>query len=67
MRRNNSEAISIDSGLFGADGHPADGPFLPPIPGRRRMFAGGRLRHDAPIPVGAEPSLIATASLQGPA
>ena len=39
---------------IGADGHPADGPFLPPIPGRRRMFAGGRLRQDAPIPVGAE-------------
>jgi 3-methylfumaryl-CoA hydratase len=39
---------------IGADGHPADGPFLPPIPGRRRMFAGGRLRLDAPIPVGAE-------------
>jgi len=39
---------------IGVDGHPADGPFLPPIPGRRRMFAGGRLRQDAPIPVGAE-------------
>jgi len=39
---------------IGADGHPADGPFLPPIPRRRRMFAGGRLRQDAPIPVGAE-------------
>jgi 3-methylfumaryl-CoA hydratase len=39
---------------IGADGHPAGGPFLPPIPGRRRMFAGGRLRQDAPIPVGAE-------------
>jgi len=38
----------------GADGHPADGPFLPPIPGRRRMFAGGRLRQGAPIPIGAE-------------
>lgn len=38
----------------GADGHPADAPFLPPIPGRRRMFAGGRLRQDAPIPLGAE-------------
>ena len=38
----------------GADGHPAEGPFLPPIPGRRRMFAGGRLRQDAPIPIGAE-------------
>jgi 3-methylfumaryl-CoA hydratase len=39
---------------IGADGHPAGGPFLPPIPGRRRMFAGGRLRQDAPIPVGAQ-------------
>jgi 3-methylfumaryl-CoA hydratase len=39
---------------IGADGHPAGGPFLPPIPGRRRMFAGGRLRLDAPIGVGAE-------------
>jgi 3-methylfumaryl-CoA hydratase len=38
----------------GADGHPADAPFLPPIPGRRRMFAGGRLRQDAPIPLGSE-------------
>ena len=39
---------------IGADGHPVGGPFLPPIPGRRRMFAGGRLRLDAPIGVGAE-------------
>ena len=39
---------------IGADGHPTAGPFLPPIPGRRRMFAGGRLRQDAPIPVGAQ-------------
>src|SRR5215472_4121473 len=38
---------------LGADGHPARGPFLPPIPGRRRMWAGGRLRLAAPIPVGA--------------
>jgi 3-methylfumaryl-CoA hydratase len=37
----------------GADGHPADAPFLPPIPGRRRMFAGGRFRQNAPIPLGA--------------
>jgi 3-methylfumaryl-CoA hydratase len=37
----------------GADGHPADGPFLPPVPGRRRMFAGGRLTCRAPIPVGS--------------
>jgi 3-methylfumaryl-CoA hydratase len=39
---------------IGADGHPVAGPFLPPIPRRRRMFAGGRLRLDAPIPMGAE-------------
>jgi 3-methylfumaryl-CoA hydratase len=39
---------------IGADGHPADGPFMPPIPARRRMFAGGRLRQDAPLPVGAQ-------------
>ena len=38
----------------GADGHPASGPLLPPIPGRRRMFAGGRLTLDAPVLVGAE-------------
>jgi 3-methylfumaryl-CoA hydratase len=39
---------------IGADGHPADGPFLPPIPGRRRMFAGGRFDQWAPIPFGCE-------------
>lgn len=38
---------------IGADGHPAEGAFLPPIPGRRRMFAGGRLRSRAPIAVGS--------------
>jgi 3-methylfumaryl-CoA hydratase len=36
---------------LGADGHPAAGHFLPPIPHRRRMFAGGRLRIDAPLRV----------------
>lgn len=39
---------------IGADGHPEHGPLLPPIPGRRRMFAGGRLRLSAPIPIGAD-------------
>ncbi|MBO0821361.1 MAG: MaoC family dehydratase N-terminal domain-containing protein [Nocardiopsaceae bacterium] len=38
---------------IGADGHPAAGPFLPPVPGRRRMIAGGRFRLHGPIPVGA--------------
>ncbi|MGH3167591.1 MAG: hypothetical protein ACRDN0_17095 [Trebonia sp.] len=39
---------------IGADGHPQDGPFMPPVPGRRRMFAGGRLRLSALIPIGAD-------------
>ena len=39
---------------LGEDGHPADGHFLPPIPDRRRMFAGGRLRVDEPIRVGEQ-------------
>ena len=38
---------------LGPDGHPAAGRFLPPIPARRRMFAGGRLWQHAPIPVGS--------------
>src|SRR5260370_14326857 len=39
---------------LGPDGHPANGAFLPPILGRRRMLAGGRLRMDAPILIRAE-------------
>ncbi|MEV8546852.1 MaoC family dehydratase N-terminal domain-containing protein [Streptomyces sp. NPDC051572] len=38
---------------LGTDGHPAQGHFLPPIPGRRRMFAGGRAEFTAPLRVGA--------------
>ena len=38
---------------LGEDGHPADGPLLPPVPDRRRMFAGGRFTQHAPIPFGA--------------
>ena len=38
---------------IGEDGHPAHGPFLPPVPGRRRMFAGGRFAQRAAIPLGA--------------
>jgi 3-methylfumaryl-CoA hydratase len=37
---------------LGADGHPRDGHFLPPIPDRRRMFAGGRLTIHAPLTLG---------------
>ncbi|MGK3208872.1 FAS1-like dehydratase domain-containing protein [Amycolatopsis sp. MEPSY49] len=37
---------------LGDDGHPAHGRFLPPIPDRRRMIAGGRLAVRSPIRVG---------------
>jgi 3-methylfumaryl-CoA hydratase len=37
---------------LGADGHPERGGFLPPIPDRRRMFAGGRLTQHGPLRIG---------------
>ena len=37
---------------LGPDGHPRDGRFLPPLPQRRRMFAGGRLEVAAPLTAG---------------
>jgi hydroxyacyl-ACP dehydratase HTD2-like protein with hotdog domain len=37
---------------LGPDGHPAAGGFLPPIPRRRRMYAGGRVSYLAPIRLG---------------
>lgn len=37
---------------LGEDGHPARGAFFPPIPDRRRMIAGGRLRVHEPLRVG---------------
>jgi 3-methylfumaryl-CoA hydratase len=39
------------SGL-GADGHPAKGGFLPPVPLPRRMWAGGRLSFHRPLRLG---------------
>ncbi len=39
---------------IGADGHPAGGHFMPPIPDRRRMFAGGRWTGHRPFPVDAD-------------
>ncbi len=39
---------------LGADGHPRHGHFLPPIPDRRRMFAGARLRIHEPLLLGRE-------------
>jgi len=38
---------------LGPDGHPLRGHFLPPIPNRRRMFAGGRVEVAAPLRIGA--------------
>ncbi|MBC6459480.1 MaoC family dehydratase N-terminal domain-containing protein [Actinomadura sp. HBU206391] len=37
---------------LGPDGHPLAGGFMPPIPDRRRMFAGGRWTAQAPLRVG---------------
>ena len=37
---------------LGEDGHPREGHFLPPIPHRRRMFAGGRLTVHEPLRIG---------------
>jgi 3-methylfumaryl-CoA hydratase len=38
---------------LGADGHPAKGGFLPPVPLPRRMWAGGRLSFHKPLLLGA--------------
>ena len=38
---------------LGADGHPARGGFLPPVPLERRMWAGGRVTFLAPLRIGA--------------
>jgi 3-methylfumaryl-CoA hydratase len=37
---------------LGPDGHPLRGEFLPPLPDRRRMFAGGRVTVTRPLRVG---------------
>jgi 3-methylfumaryl-CoA hydratase len=37
---------------LGSDGHPSNGHFLPPIPNRRRMFAGGRITVSEPLKIG---------------
>lgn len=37
---------------LGADGHPAAGHLMPPMPDRRRMVAGGRLTWHTPLPIG---------------
>jgi len=44
------EPVSED--LTGPDGHPALGQFMPPVEGRNRMWAGGRLAFHTPLLVG---------------
>jgi len=39
---------------LGDDGHPAAGRFMPALPHRRRMIAGGRLRVEVPMRIGQE-------------
>jgi 3-methylfumaryl-CoA hydratase len=41
---------------LGPEGHPLAGIPSPPEPGRRRMFAGGRVRRHRPLRIGAEAS-----------
>jgi 3-methylfumaryl-CoA hydratase len=43
---------SVRAREVGPDGHPIRGGFLPPVPLPRRMWAGGRLRFEAPLRVG---------------
>lgn len=47
------------SGL-GRDGHPKLGGFLPPVALPRRMWAGGRLTFEAPLPLGATVDKLST-------
>jgi hydroxyacyl-ACP dehydratase HTD2-like protein with hotdog domain len=42
------------SAEIGPDGHPLAGPFLPPLPERRRMFVGGSLKVAARVRFGTE-------------
>ncbi|MFT3964409.1 MAG: MaoC family dehydratase N-terminal domain-containing protein [Sphingobium sp.] len=45
---------------LGADGHPARGGFLPPVPLPRRMWAGGRLQFLKPLTVGERATRVST-------
>ena len=52
-------SVAPISGL-GQDGHPKRGGFLPPVPLPRRMWAGGRLRFDAPLVLGTPAAKTST-------
>lgn len=45
---------------LGPDGHPLEGHFLPPVPDRRRMFAGGRVRVEEPLEIGRPARRVST-------
>ncbi|MGY0488921.1 hypothetical protein [Streptomyces sp. WG-D5] len=45
---------------LGPDGHLRDALFLPPIPDRQRMFAGGRVRVDEPLRLGEPAERVCT-------
>lgn len=45
-------APAVPPAGLGTDGHPALGRFLPPLEGRRRMWAGGRVHFAAPLKIG---------------
>lgn len=44
----------------GADGHPAKGGFLPPVPLPRRMWAAGKQKHLRPLVIGDEAKRVST-------
>lgn len=46
--------------LIDDDGHPQRGAFLPPVDLPRRMWAGGRLRFHARVPIGAAIERVST-------
>lgn len=47
-------------GQINSDGHAITGAFLPPIPAKRRMFAGSYLTFHAPVRIGAQTRLRQT-------
>ena len=48
---------SVPPDEIGIDGHPSRGDFMPPIPLKRRMFAGGEYEFHQPLRVGDEVSV----------
>lgn len=51
---------------LGADGHVREGEFLPPVPERRRMFAGGRCRITEPLRLGVPAERLSSVSAVTP-